>query len=59
MSKRKTKYNKLWESQYDGYSANCKLCQKDCSVSGSGSGIGQVRSGKRSGKPATQTASCM
>ena len=50
MSKRKIKYNKLWESEFnliqvcpgDHYSISCKLCQKTFSVSGSGAG--QVRS---------------
>lgn len=49
-SKRKTKYNKLWESEFhwiqpckgDVNSANCKLCQKTFSISGSG--LGQVKS---------------
>ena len=49
-SKRKTKYNKLWESEFlwiqsckgDEHLAFCKLCKKSFSISGSG--IAQVRS---------------
>ena len=49
-SKRKTKYNKLWESEFDWIQpskedvnlASCKVCQKTFSICGSG--IGQVRS---------------
>ena len=44
MSKRKTKCNKSWESQFnwikpyskDVHSVHCKLCQKDFSIRGGG-----------------------
>ena len=50
MSKRKTKYNKSWESQFNWikscskgvHSVHCNLCQKD--ISTSGGGVTQIKS---------------
>ena len=50
MSKRKTKCNKSWESQFnwikpyskDVHSVHCKLCQKDFSIRGGG--VTQIKS---------------